>query len=69
MYYAIGRSCGPYDHVLEAGGATSFTLNNPDPRQLFFVVTAYDYLDRESAFTNEVVKPSTAKEVFLPIIR
>jgi putative cofactor-binding repeat protein len=76
IWYSISDPCGPYDGTglpagdspIDAGEATSYLLNGLGPGAYYFVVAAHDYLDRESAFTNVVVKPPEGYWVFLPLV-
>lgn len=76
VYYSNNSSCPPYngkgldqgDSPIDVGQATSITLSGISQKGYYFVVTGYDYLGRESTFTNEVARPSEVKEIYLPVI-
>lgn len=76
VWYSLGKPCGPFDGTgLPAGGspidtgeATSYVLDGLGPGEYYFVVAAHDYLGRESAFTNSVVRPATGYWIHLPLV-
>ena len=76
VYYSTESSCPPYeggglnqgDSPIDVGQATTKTLSDLSQSGYFFVVTAYDYLGRESTFTKEVARPSEIQDIYLPLI-
>lgn len=76
VYYSIGDPCGPYDGTglpagnspIDVGYVTSYVVNGLTLGDYYFVVAAYDFLGRESAFTNSVLRPATGYQVFLPLV-
>jgi predicted outer membrane repeat protein len=75
VYYSTESSCAPYegggldqgDSPIDVDQATTLTLSGLSQSGYYFVVTAYDYLGRESTFTREVVRPSELQDIFLPL--
>ena len=74
--YYDNDSCPPYQGTglpqgnspITAGQDATFVLNGLAGGEYHFVVAAYDYLGRESTYSNEVVRPSDYRKVYLPII-
>jgi hypothetical protein len=57
IYY--GTIAGIYDHAIDAGNVTTYTLTGLLKGQTYFiVVTAYTILDIESDFSNQVSGPA-----------
>ncbi len=52
VYY--GTSSRNYSTVYDVGNATTYVTPNLGPGTYYFAVTAYNYSDAESAFSNEV---------------
>ncbi len=76
IYYDTDGSCPPYEGVrldqgdspIDVGPVTSVTLGDLSTNDYYFVVTAYDYLKRESTFSNQVVRLSDQYEIYLPLV-
>lgn len=76
VYYNMERACPPYvgegldqgNSPIGVGQAISLTLSGFSTSDYYFVVTAYDYLGRESTFSNQVVKPSDQRDIYLPLV-
>ena len=75
--YYDADGCPPYDgqglpqgnSPIDASPATTIVLSGLSGGEYHFVVAAHDYLGRESAYSNEVVKPSDEEKIYLPLIR
>jgi len=75
IYYDTDAPCPPYEgrglpqgnSPIDAGAATTITLNGFSGNSYYFVVTTYDYLGRESTYSNEVVRPSEQRMMYLPL--
>ena len=77
VYYDNDDSCAPFNGtglaqgdspILVSSGA-SLMVSGYSAKAYYFSVTVLDYLGRESAFSTGVVKPSTEKFIYLPVIR
>jgi parallel beta-helix repeat protein len=79
VYYDTDNPCPPFvgvgldqgDSPIDAGQAISLTLSGFSTSTYHLVVTAYDYLGRESVYSNVVAKPSQQpdlEEIYLPLI-
>jgi predicted outer membrane repeat protein len=76
VYYDTDSSCPPYegegidqgDSPIDVGQTTLLMLSGLSESATYFVVTAYDYLERESTFSNQVTKPSDRHEIYLPLV-
>ncbi|MEW5987478.1 MAG: right-handed parallel beta-helix repeat-containing protein [Chloroflexota bacterium] len=76
IYYDTDASCSPYEgqglpqgnSPIDAGEATTFTVTGLSGSAYHFVVAAYDYLGRASAFSNEVTRPSNRRTIYLPVV-
>jgi parallel beta-helix repeat protein/predicted outer membrane repeat protein len=76
VHYNVTNPCPPYvgegldqgDSPIDVGQATSLTLSGFSTGDYYFVLTAYDYLERESKFSNQVMKPSGQHEIYIPLI-
>ncbi len=66
LYQGTGLPQG--DSPIDAAQNTSFVLNGLTSGEFHFVVAAYDYLGRESTYSNEVVGPGVQRKVYLPVI-
>jgi hypothetical protein len=53
---------------IDVGDTTSFTLSGLPSGATFFAVTAYDYLNRQSAFSNVVGTEPVLYSTFLPLL-
>lgn len=77
IYYSIGTPCGPFngkgllegDSPIDVGTATSYELSGFSQGDYYMVVAAYDYLGRESAYSNAVLKPDSTLQIFLPQVK
>lgn len=78
LYYDTDTAGPPYtgqgltegNSPIDLGENSSLTLNKLSSfNDYHFVIAAYDYLGRESAYTDEVVKSAEARAIFLPVIR
>ena len=67
VLYSIGEPCGPFASLTDLDEVTSYELSRPALGDLYFVVAAWDYLYRESAFTNSVLWPCTGC-IYLPLV-
>jgi hypothetical protein len=73
VYYDAHDACGPYngkglpvgDSPITVGAETQITLPGASQDGFVFVVSALDFLGRESAFSNSVGNPSEGWQVFL----
>jgi hypothetical protein len=53
IYY--GRSSGTYDHSIDVGNVTIYTLTGLTPGQTYYVAAvAYDTSNDQSGYSNEV---------------
>jgi parallel beta-helix repeat protein len=79
IYYDTDGPCPPYEGVgldqgnspIDVGRVTSLTLGGLSKSGYYFVITAYDYLGRESTYSNVVAEPSEQpdlQEIYLPLI-
>jgi len=78
VYYDSDAACAPFDgdgliegaSPIDAGGASSITLHGLGSGNTYFVITAYDYLGRESTFSNAVQTGAggVSNQIFLPMI-
>lgn len=76
VYYDTDDACAPYsgkglpqgDSAILVDQAT-MTLNLFEFYTYFFSVTAYDYLGRESSYTNIVSRPNSGYSIWLPVIK
>jgi hypothetical protein len=76
VYYAVGSSCPPFngkglpqgDSPINVGDVATFALSGLSSPEYSFVVTAYDYLGRESGYSNVVVRSSGQQKIYLPLI-
>jgi hypothetical protein len=66
LYYDIDNGCAPYaghglvegPSPIAIGPGTTYTVHGLSPVKYYFTVTANDYLGRQSAFANAVVRPT-----------
>ena len=76
VYYDTDGACGPYegkglpagDSPITVGTNTQISLSGVSQADFVFVVTAYDYLGRESAYSNIVGNLTEEWNLFLPSI-
>lgn len=76
VYYDTDSACGPYngkglpagDSPITVGTNTQIALSGVPQADFVFVVTAYDYLGRESAYSNIVGNLTEEWHLFLPSI-
>jgi len=76
VYYRAGDLCPPYngtgtdqgDSPVDVGQATSLTLSGLGEGATYFVVAAYDYLGRESLYSNVVGNASGSHKIYLPLV-
>jgi predicted outer membrane repeat protein len=76
VFYGVG-ACPPYNGTglpqgsspIDVGEATSVQLTDLGAPATYFVVAAYDYLERLSGYSNVVVKPSSASNLYLPALK
>ncbi len=76
VYYDTDDGCAPYDgqglplgnSPLDVGQATTLKLSGLTGEDFYFVVTAHDYLGRESAYSNAVMVLGSVEEIFLPLV-
>jgi parallel beta-helix repeat protein/predicted outer membrane repeat protein len=74
VYYDDDEACAPFDGTglpsgaspIDAGAVSQISLPGAPLDGLVFVVTAYDYLGRESSFSNLVGSP--ARNSYLPLV-
>lgn len=75
VYYG-DDTCAPFDGTtlpqgaspIDVGNTTSITLTGLPGGATFFAVTAYDYLTRQSAFSNVVGTEAVLYSTFLPLM-
>jgi predicted outer membrane repeat protein len=75
LYYG-DDACAPYDGTglpagdspIDVGEDTTLILSGISDTGMYFAVTAYDYLERQSAYSNVVSTESEAKTIFLPFL-
>jgi hypothetical protein len=75
VYYG-DEACAPFNGTslpqgvspIDVGNTTSFTLSGLPSGATFFAVTAYDYLTRQSAFSNVVGTEPVLYSTFLPLL-
>jgi parallel beta-helix repeat protein len=68
IYYAVGRSCPPFDgsglpqgnSPIDVGDVTTFALSGLASGEYAFVVATYDYLGRESGYSNVVIRSAAS---------
>lgn len=76
VYYSNHSACGPFDgdglpqgsSPIQAGAGSSLMLSGLSSSAYYFSVTAVDYLGRESAYSNVMVRAATEQYVYLPLI-
>jgi len=76
VYYG-DDTCAPFDGTtlpqgaspIDVGNATSLTLTGLPGGATFFAVTAYDYLARQSAYSNVVGTQAVLYSTFLPLLK
>ena len=76
VYYETASACAfdgtglpQGDSPIHIGQDTAVTLTGLSTFNTYhFVVTAYDYLGRESPFSNDVIRPATGFQLFLPLL-
>jgi predicted outer membrane repeat protein len=76
IYYDTDSSCAPYDgkglvqgnSPIDVGQATTVVLSGLTKSDYHFVVTAHDYLGRESAYSNKKTVIGSGDNIFLPLI-
>ena len=76
VYYDTDSACGPYDgkglpdgnSPITVGTNTQIALSGVSQADFVFVITAYDYLGRESAYSNIVGNVTEEWHLFLPAI-
>ena len=76
IYYKAETSGPSYDGTgamegnspIDVGPATTLELSGLIGKDYYFVVTAHDYLGRESAYSNEVTVLGSEEEIFLPLV-
>ena len=76
VYYDTDDGCAPYDgqglplgnSPIDVGQATTFVLSGLTGADYYFVVTAHDYLGRESAYSNAVTVLGSGEKLFLPLV-
>jgi hypothetical protein len=74
--YYDNDGCAPFDgkgltqgsSPVDVGASNAITLNGLSSKDYFFTVTAYDYLGRESSYSNSRQRPSTSEELYLPFV-
>ena len=76
VYYDTDDGCAPYDgqglplgdSPIDVGQATTLVLGGLTGADYHFVVTAHDYLERESAYSNAVVVLGSGEKLYLPLV-
>jgi predicted outer membrane repeat protein len=76
VYYDTDDGCAPYDgqglplgnSPIDVGQATTLELSGLTGQDFYFVVTAHDYLGRESAYSNAVMVLGSEEGIFLPLV-
>jgi hypothetical protein len=76
VYYNNDSACGPFDgrgltqgdSPISVGAGSSLVVSGLTSSPYYFTVTAVDYLGRESAYSNLVVRAATGQRVYLPLI-
>jgi hypothetical protein len=76
LYYDTDTGCPPFEgegldqgsSPIDVGEDTSVTLSGLFAGAYYFVVTAYDYLDRESTYSNLVGSSPEMQRTYLPSI-
>jgi hypothetical protein len=76
VYYDTDDGCAPYDgqglplgnSPIDVGQATTSVLSGLTEDDYYFVVTAHDYLGRESAYSNAVMVLGSGEKLFLPLV-
>ncbi len=76
IYYAAGSSCPPFngkglaqgDSPIDVGDVTAISLRGLSSKEYSFVVTAHDYLGRESGYSNLVVGSLEQWKIYLPLV-
>jgi hypothetical protein len=76
VYYDTDGPCPPYDgrgltqgdSPIDVGGNTRVTLSGLSGDRYYFAITAYDYLGREGAYSNEVTHPQGRWKTHLPSV-
>jgi hypothetical protein len=76
VYYDADDGCAPYDgqglplgnSPIDVGPVTTLEHSGLTGQDFYFVVTAHDYLGRESAYSNAVMVLGSEEEIFLPLI-
>jgi hypothetical protein len=76
VYYDTDDGCAPYegqglplgDSPIDVGQATTLVLSGLTGADYHFVVTANDYLGRESAYSSAVTVLGSEEKLFLPLI-
>ena len=76
LYYETSNACTFDGHGLpqgdapiNVGKATTLTLTGLSTAHTYrFAVTSYDYLNRESPFSNVIIKPLSSRKIFMPFI-
>ena len=74
--YYDNDGCAPFDgkgllqgsSPVDVGTSHTITLNGLSSKGYFFTVTAYDYLTRESSYSNSVHRSSTTEGLYLPFV-
>ena len=67
---SMARVCHKDTLLLDARRGHQLPIHEPGAcRCMYFVVAAYDYLGRLSAFSNVVVKPSDLRYLYMPMMK
>jgi hypothetical protein len=77
LYYGNDSACAPFDGTgltagpspIEVGTAAQIHLSGAPHEGMFYVVTAIDYLGRESHFSNFVGSPSREYDIYMPVMQ
>ena len=76
VYYDTDDGCPPYDgqglplgdSPIDVGQTTAIELSGLTGADYHFVVTAHDYLDRESAYSNVALVLGSGEKLYLPLV-
>jgi hypothetical protein len=76
LYYDTDSPCAPFagtglnqgSSPIDIGAPTAIDLSNVPAGRYYFVVTAHDYLGRESSFSNVIAVNIGARGIYLPAI-
>ena len=76
VYYDTDDGCPPYegqglplgDSPIDVGQATTIELSGLSGADYHFVITAHDYLERESAYSNVAIVLGSGEKLYLPLV-